>query len=107
MPIACFSPESNSVFKVWHGQCDYLIPSNSETKNQNERVIMFRKAMFGMIAMVGLIAISTGTASAYGYNGHNHNGHNNWNNHHGYRPGAAYGRYAPRVVVNPPVYANG
>lgn len=64
---------------------------------------MLRKAMFGMMAIVGLIAISTGTASAYGYNGHNHN----WNNYHGYRPGAAYGRYAPRVVVNPPLYGNG
>jgi hypothetical protein len=59
---------------------------------------MFRKAILGMVAVMGLMFVSTNTVSAY--YGHRYHG--------GYRHGYGYGYrapiYRPRFAY-PPVYA--
>ena len=55
---------------------------------------MLRKSVLGLVAMVSLIGVSAGTASA-----HHHHCYPNYGYGYGYRT------YAPRVVVRPvPVY---
>lgn len=62
---------------------------------------MLRKSLFGMLAVVGLIAMTGATASAHGpgYGGYGYG-------HRHYRPYGGYGYgYRPPVVVAPaPVY---
>lgn len=56
---------------------------------------MLRKSILGLVAMVSLIAVSAGTASA----------HHRCYPNHGYGYGYGYRPYPPRVVARPvPVY---
>ncbi len=63
---------------------------------------MLRKSILGVLAMVVLLVVTTGTASAHGY--HHGCGGYRGGYGYGYRGGYGYG-YAPRVYVAPaPVY---
>jgi hypothetical protein len=74
---------------------------------------MLRKIVLGMVAVVALLVVATGTASAHGYyhGGYGHHGcygHRGgyYGGYRGYGPGYGVGVYAPPVYVNPtPGYA--
>ena len=79
----------------------FISPScgaGNQTVSEIKGRIMLRKSFFGLLAVVGLVTMTAGTASAnpygYGYGyGHGH--------HHHHRP--YYGGYRPPVYVAPPV----